>query len=144
MNAWKTKMLDERGQVMAFAALAMVGLISVVGLVADGGSVFAARRDLQNAADAAALAGAMQLDIEAYRSSGALVLDEAAAQSAAVEYLQAEGDVEYSVQVGPEAVEVSVSRSASITFLGLVGVDGVTISAHSSASPRHGVAEAGE
>lgn len=144
MNTWTTKLLDERGQVMAFAALAMVGLISVVGLVADGGTVFAARRDLQNAADAAAIAGAMQLDIDAYRATGALVLDEAAAQAAAIEYLQAEGDVEYSVRVSPEAVDVSVARNASTTFLRLVGVDDVRLSAQSSASPRHGIAEAGE
>ena len=133
---------EERGQVMVFAAILMTGLVSVVGLVTDGGIVFSQRRDLQNAADAAALAGAMQIDENAYRSSGRVVLDERAAREAATQYLQAEGRLDYSVQVRPDGVEVSVSRQASTSFLRLIGINGVDISASSSAAPRHGVAEA--
>ena len=133
---------DERGQVMVFVAILMTGLISVVGLVTDGGIVFSQRRDLQNAADAAALAGAMQIDESAYRSSGQVVLDERAAREAALQYLQDEGDLDYSVQVSPTGVEVSVSRQASTSFLRIVGINGVDISASSSAAPRHGVAQA--
>jgi Flp pilus assembly protein TadG len=133
---------EERGQVMVFAAILMTGLVSVVGLVTDGGIVFSQRRDLQNAADAAALAGAMQIDEDAYRASGRVVLDERAAREAATQYLEDEGDVDYTVQVSPEGVHVSVSRQASTSFLRLVGIDGVDISASSSAAPRHGVGEA--
>lgn len=134
----------ERGQVMVLSAIAMVGLVSVVGLVTDGGTVFAARRDLQNAADAAALAGAMQIDLEAYRAEGVVMLDVEAAEAAAAEYLQAEGDVQYSIQVSEQSIDVSVSRTAGTSFLRLVGIDGVEISASSTASPRHGIAEAQE
>jgi Flp pilus assembly protein TadG len=133
---------EERGQVMVFAAILMTGLVSVVGLVTDGGIVFSQRRDLQNAADAAALAGAMQIDERAYRASGQVVLDEAKARDAAEQYLRDEEDVNYRVQVSQEGVEVSVSRRASTSFLRLVGVDSVDISATSSAAPRHGVSEA--
>jgi len=48
-----------RGQVLIVIALAMVGLIGMLGLVIDGGSVFLDRRNAQNAADSAALASAM-------------------------------------------------------------------------------------
>jgi Flp pilus assembly protein TadG len=133
---------DERGQVMVFVAILMTGLISVVGLVTDGGIVFSQRRDLQNAADAAALAGAMQIDESAYRASGQVVLNERAAREIATQYLQDEGDLDYSVQVSPTGVEVSVSRQASTSFLRIVGINGVDISASSSAAPRHGVAQA--
>jgi Flp pilus assembly protein TadG len=133
---------DEHGQVMVFVAILMTGLIAVVGLVTDGGIVFSQRRDLQNAADAAALAGAMQIDESAYRSSGRVVLDERAAREIATQYLQDEGDLDYSVQVSPTGVEVSVSRQASTSFLRIVGIDGVDINASSSAAPRHGVAQA--
>ncbi|MPZ49734.1 MAG: hypothetical protein GEU75_10660 [Dehalococcoidia bacterium] len=132
----------ERGQVMVFVAILMTGLVSVVGLVTDGGIVFSQRRDLQNAADAAALAGAMQVDEQAYRASGKVVLDERAAREAAAQYLQDEGDLDYSVQVSPAGVEVSVSRQASTSFLRLIGINGVDISAEASAAPRHGVAAA--
>ncbi|HWO73759.1 MAG TPA: pilus assembly protein TadG-related protein [Dehalococcoidia bacterium] len=133
---------DEQGQVMVFVAILMTGLVSVVGLVTDGGIVFSQRRDLQNVADAAALAGAMQIDERAYRASGQVVLDDAKARDAAEQYLRDEEDVDYTVQVSQAGVEVSVSRRASTSFLRLVGIDSVDISATSSAAPRHGVAEA--
>jgi len=123
-------------------AILMVGLVAVVGLVTDGGLVFSQRRDLQNAADAAALAGAMQIDENAYRASSAVVLDERAARQAAVEYLEAEGDITYVVVVRPARVEVSVSRRASTGFLQVIGIDSFEISAGASAAPRHGVASA--
>lgn len=48
----------ERGQILVLFTLALVAIISMVGLVLDGGSAFAQRRDEQNAADLAAMAGA--------------------------------------------------------------------------------------
>ncbi len=132
---------DESGQAIVLVAILMAGLVAVVGLVTDGGLVFSQRRDLQNVADAAALAGAMQIDEGVYRSLGEVLLDEAAARQAAVQYLEAEG-VSYSVVVEPTRVEVSVSRQASTGFLRVVGIDGVEISANASAEPRHGVASA--
>lgn len=52
---------DERGQSMVIIVLAMVGLIAFLALVIDGGMVFAERRQMQNAADAATLAGTRKL-----------------------------------------------------------------------------------
>ena len=51
----------ERGQVMILAALVMTVLMGVTALAVDLGLFFNDRRDLQNAADAAALAGARNL-----------------------------------------------------------------------------------
>ena len=48
----------ERGQIIVIFALALVAIIAMVGLVLDGGSSFAMRRDEQSAADLAALAAA--------------------------------------------------------------------------------------
>jgi uncharacterized membrane protein len=135
---------DEGGQVMVMVAIFMAGLVAVVGLVTDGGLMFVQRRDLQNAADAAALAGAMQVDERAYRATGEVVLDQGAAREAARRYLADEGDLDYSVQVTASGVEVSVSRQASTSFLRLIGITGVEISASASAAPRHGIAAAGE
>jgi uncharacterized membrane protein len=136
---------EESGQVIVLVAVLMAGLVAVVGLVTDGGLVFTQKRDLQNVADAAALAGAMQIDQEAYRASGgaSVVLDETAAYKAAVEYLRAEGGLDYSVVTRPGRVEVSASRRASTGFLRVVGINGVDISASAMAEPRHGVASAG-
>ena len=78
---------------MVLVAIFLFALVAVAGLVADGGLVFAQRRDLQNVADAAAAAGAMQLDERAYRASsgGTVALDASAAQAAATAYLAREG-----------------------------------------------------
>lgn len=132
---------EDDGQVMILVAILMVGMVAVVGLVTDGGMVFAQRRDLQNVADAAALAGAAQIDQDAYRASAGeiVVLDQTAAYTAAVTYLEDEGGLDYAVDVAPEGVDVSVSRNASTGFLRVLGIDGVDINASASAEPRHGV-----
>jgi hypothetical protein len=52
---------DERGNILALTALAMVCLIGFASLSIDVGIMLAARNQLQAAADAAALSGAMEL-----------------------------------------------------------------------------------
>jgi Flp pilus assembly protein TadG len=50
-----------RGQVIPFAALAMVAIIALAALVLEGGNAYAQQRQTQNAADASANAGAAVL-----------------------------------------------------------------------------------
>lgn len=49
----------KRGQALVIIALALVGIVGMVGLVVDGGNVFFDRRSAQAAADSAALASAL-------------------------------------------------------------------------------------
>lgn len=51
----------ERGQTMVILLFVMVGLLAMIGLVVDGSIVFLERRRMQNASDAAALAGTLRL-----------------------------------------------------------------------------------
>lgn len=51
----------ERGQALIIIAFAAVGLFAFTALAIDGGAVFSKKRQAQNAADAAALAGALAL-----------------------------------------------------------------------------------
>lgn len=129
----------ERGQALVFAAMLLLGLVAVAGLATDGGLVFAQRRDLQNLADAAALAGAMQIDEAAYRAGTGVALNQAEARRAAISYLSDADDVTYEVMVGPTGVGVAVRRRAQTGFLRVIGIDGVTISARAQAEPRYGV-----
>jgi hypothetical protein len=55
----KTKLFNERGQALILIALAAIGLFAIAGLAIDGSAKYADRRHAQNAADAAALAGAL-------------------------------------------------------------------------------------
>ena len=52
---------NERGQVFAFTAIALVALVGLGAFVLDVGAWFRADRELQKVADAAALAGAQEL-----------------------------------------------------------------------------------
>ena len=49
---------EERGATLVIIALAVVALLGTAGLAVDGGRIFSARRQAQNATDTAALAGA--------------------------------------------------------------------------------------
>jgi hypothetical protein len=51
----------EQGQALAFAVVALVAILAMVGLIVDGGNAWAQQRLTQNAADAAAEAGAIVL-----------------------------------------------------------------------------------
>jgi Flp pilus assembly protein TadG len=54
----------ERGQALVFIALLMTVLLGMLGLVVDSGYAYSERRQIQNAADSAALNGARDLDAQ--------------------------------------------------------------------------------
>ena len=77
MSALSTRMRRESGQAMLFVVFAILGLVGIASLVIDGGSWFRTQRQVQTAADAAALAGAQNLP-----------LDQPGARTAANDYAQ--------------------------------------------------------
>ena len=77
MSALKTRLRGDSGQAMLFVVVALLGLVGLVSLVVDGGSWFRTQRQVQTAADAAALAGAQNLPI-----------DQAGARTTAINYAQ--------------------------------------------------------
>lgn len=133
------RMRDDYGQVLPIVAVMTLGLLAMVGLVVDAGLMFAARRDLQATADAAARAGAAVLNEDVYRSSGGrtAVLDESGAEKAAMAHL-AGVDLQ-SVTATTDAVLVRISRSQPLLLLGLVGAGPVNVEARSTARPRTGI-----
>ena len=54
----------ERGQMLVIVALGLTVLIAMAGLIIDGGMALSNRRQVQNAADAAALAGTRVLGLD--------------------------------------------------------------------------------
>jgi hypothetical protein len=55
------RVADERGQVVVLLVVALLGLMGMIALVVDLGYLYWNQRELQSSADAAALAGAMEL-----------------------------------------------------------------------------------
>lgn len=72
MNGLRTRMRSDSGQAMVFIVFALMGLVLMAGLVIDGGSWRRTQRQVQTAADAAALAGAQDLPIDATASTTAV------------------------------------------------------------------------
>jgi Flp pilus assembly protein TadG len=134
----------ERGAVAPLVAMMLLGLLALAALVIDGGLLFAERRDLQGLADGAARAGAMAVDENVLRETGAVRLDPAAAQAAAERYLETTG-VEGTVRIDADTLSVTVDlqESRPTLMMGLLGVRTVDVAAHAVARPAVGIEEAG-
>jgi Flp pilus assembly protein TadG len=128
----------ERGQSLVWFAMLLPALLAILGLVVDAGLALEARRDLQNVADRAARAGAMQIDESSLLNGVGVRLDPARATEAAGQYAAGAGVSVTGLAVGTDEVAVRVGRSFPSTFLRLFGVGGITMTATGSARPRVG------
>lgn len=144
---WKEKLLDDSGNVLVIAALSMTTLIAFVALSTDAGVLFRSRRNVQTAADAAAVAGALD-----YLYNGSVSSATSAAKSASSANGIADGSNGVTVTVnipptaGPNAgkagfVEAIVSRPTKTVFMGMFGHQKMTVNARGVAGvPTNGQA----
>jgi len=118
---------DNRGATLIWVSLAMVAFLSMTALNIDGGYAYAQRRQMQNAADAAAIAGARM------RALGG---SDAQVDSAIREYAMANGAdaVSWTYLNGQTTVQVTASRTFSTFFAGIIGLYQMTASAVAEAS----------
>jgi Flp pilus assembly protein TadG len=129
----------ESGQILVLAALAQVVLLVFVGFAVDYGSLLVERTRLQNAVDAASLAGARALVDGTNPGTPA-------AQAAVTNYLALHGyvaaaDTTIGISFPPspgtsatETVAIAASRVKPTYFIKLVGIDNVTVSGNASAA----------
>ena len=129
------------GQALLWVAIMLPVFLAIIGLALDGGALFAARRQAQNAADAAARAGAQQIDLNRYRATGEIALDNGWARYVARQYVAGSGGLEATVDVAGNRVIVTVRRDVPLSFLKLFGVEGVRVGATAVAEPFYGIAE---
>jgi len=141
----RSRRRGEEGQAVVLAAVLLPLFFAVIGLAIDGGTVFAARRELQNTADAAARAGATQIDVRAYRqSSGTTVaLDPGLARQAAAAYLATRPGITGTVAADTQTVVVEVSQEIPLGFMRLMGLERAHVSAAAPAEVRAGVERGG-
>lgn len=130
------------GQALVWVAVMLPVFLAIVGLALDGGAVFAARRQTQNIADAAARAGAQQIDITRYRATGEIVLDRPMARYVARQYVEGLGGLDATVEAGDRQVIVRVRRDVPLSFLKLVGLSSTSIGATAAAEPFYGIDKA--
>jgi hypothetical protein len=124
-----TTIRRDRGQVLAIFALALVAIVAMTGLVIDGGSTFVQRRDMQNVADAAAMAGAYDY---VNNTSDSAATAAAKANAAANGFTEGVDGVVIDVAIthltGGTTVEVSIGKPHENHFAGVVGLSSWDVS----------------
>jgi len=106
----------ERGSITAFVAVVATALVLVAGMAYDGGQVIAAHNAARNDAERAARAGAQQIDLDHLRATNQTRLDAAAAEAAAVEYLERAGSVG-AANASDASITVTVTRTQTMLIL---------------------------
>lgn len=144
---WKNRLKDESGGVLIIAALSMTALLGFLALATDVGVLFRTRRNVQIAADAAAVAGSVN-----YLHNGSVSSAIAAAKSASSSNGITDGASGAVVTVnipptgGPSAgnaafVEAIVSKPKNTIFMGMFGFKTMTVNARAVAgTPTNGQA----
>jgi hypothetical protein len=129
---------DERGQAMIVTLVGVAVLMGALGLAIDVGVLFRARRNMQIAADAAAMAGAVQLFYGP--SSNVQTVAYAAATANGVDHSNAANSVLINTPPidGPNTgcsscVEARVAAPNPTFFLGVLGFGAVNVSARAVA-----------
>ena len=122
----------ERGQALVLFVLALGVLLGFVAMSVDVGLILHERRSLQNAADAAALAGAIELP-ESQTLAGSKAQEWA--ENNGID-LGAGDEITITVDPVTNAVEVEVRREASFIFGRALGL--TTVDVHASAVAQIG------
>ena len=140
-----TRRRDERGSFTIWALGLCVTLFFLGGFAIDAWRMFGARRDLTNAAEAAARAGATGIDEDRLRNEGVLTLDPTRVDQLAREALSnpandAHLDAAPAIGVSGFTVTVRTRTTVALPLLGLLapGAAKRTIYASAQARPRTG------
>ena len=131
----------DTGQVTVFVVLFTIACLVVGAMVIDGGFLLAARRRAIVTADAAARAGADRISVDAYRTTGGVVLDPVAAADAARQLLDAAG-YDGAVDIDGDRVVVIVRSRQPTVLLGIIGIRAVDVSGRGEARGVRGVVSA--
>ncbi len=123
---FKQILKSESGTVILLTALAMVALCGIVGLAVDGGSLYITKAKMQNAVDAAALAG-----------SQLLYEDNILAKNIAEEYIEKNGfnkdDFNISISESDKSIVVEGLKEVDFTFVRVLGIHQSMVKASATA-----------
>jgi uncharacterized membrane protein len=138
------RLLGEDGQILVLAVVVGLALLAILGLVADGGLLFARHRELQAVADAAARAGAAQLDEATYRASDGRTaqLDPTQASAAARRHLRAAGFTgQTSITATTGQVTIGLAETIRTPIFNNVGFSPIRLAVRARAEPRTGITQ---
>jgi uncharacterized membrane protein len=135
----------ESGQVLAWAAILLPLLLALVGLVFDGGLMFAQFRRARWAADGAAVAAASEIDAELFAERGQVRLKPDAVGVAQAYGRQNDPDLHITgVHVANNVIYVQGWVQVEPIFLGLFGVGDLSLQVRGRERPAWGISEEGQ
>lgn len=130
----------ERGALSLMIVVLFAVLMTLAGLVVDGGAKLTADENAVALAQEAARAGATTVDVSNTYASGSFVVDKGQALDAARQYLLGAGCDQFTLQaVGTRSIRVSVTITEPTKFLSLIGIDSYTSTGTATASLVTGV-----
>ncbi|MFI9641415.1 pilus assembly protein TadG-related protein [Micromonospora sp. NPDC051925] len=115
----------------AFTVVWLAAALLLGGLVLDAGLAVSTKVNARSVANAAARAGARELDVAALRTTGVVRLDLAKARTAATSWIARAG-MPGTVTVTATTVTVSVATSRPTQLLSLAGIGSIPV--HSTAT----------
>ena len=120
----------ESGQTIVLLAVMLAALLGMCGLVIDYGNWMVNKRQVQNAADAAALAGAGKIPGGSAAATAA-AQSEAASNDNPGDFVTVSQSTDMSTN---DSVNVTVSRTVGTWFTRILGINSVTVSATARAT----------
>lgn len=128
MRAWFPAGDGERGALSPMVAIVALAALIMIGLAFDGGKKAQATQMAVAVADEAARAGGQAVSFEGVIGEGPAAVDVAAAVAAAQSYLNAAGVAgDVSVVGGGRELVVTTTIQIPTVFLGLIGIDSMTV-----------------
>jgi len=130
---------SDRGSATVWMVMGTVIVLSVCGLVFDGGLMISAKQQATGEAEAAARAGAQGVSLGAVYTTGPQRVDPVAAANQANSFIAHNGWTG-SASADAQSVTVTITRTQHLTFLTMFGLGTRTITATATAQPAHGLA----
>lgn len=133
----------DEGGATVFIVCLVVALFAVIAIVFDVGLGIATKVDARNVAAEAARTGAAEIDLALWRSTGEALLDPAAAEAAALDYL-ADAGYGGTAEATPASITVTVETSWDPVMLDVIDQGTWTVRATQTSEPSTGTLAAQE
>ncbi|MFI6163082.1 pilus assembly protein TadG-related protein [Micromonospora haikouensis] len=130
---------DDRGQITPWTIVGVVIVLVLAGIVLDLGLGMSDKVRMLDVAQAAARAGAREIDLATYRANGTVQLQPAQAVAAARAFAQQTGAGQVTVSASTTTVTVTITGTRQTQLLHIVGITGLPVSATATATPLTGV-----
>ncbi|MDG5790059.1 pilus assembly protein TadG-related protein [Evansella sp. AB-P1] len=117
---------SEKGNVLVLVSIAFTGILTMAGLVIDGGNLYVTKSHLQKVANAAVLSGAQELVAESETEVETIV-------QAILQYHEEELSLDHLDILLDDSVTVELEKPVPLAFSRLLGMETVNVSAKATA-----------